>query len=79
MTLEEAEAYKASRSTGNESGDTVPVNAHAFEDLTDFEVSGFLSNTSYWLNFILDFVEYGFHICPLRLYFARGSFISRRF
>ena len=40
MTLEDAEAYKASRSFSNEPNSALPENAHAFEDLTDFEVSG---------------------------------------
>jgi hypothetical protein len=38
MSLEDAEAYKASRSFSNEPNGVVPKNAHAFDDLTDFQV-----------------------------------------
>ena len=38
MSLEDAEAYKASRSFSNEPNGAVPKNAHAFDDLTDFQV-----------------------------------------
>jgi hypothetical protein len=39
MTLEAAEAYKASRTLANEPNCAIAENAHAFEDLTDFQVS----------------------------------------
>jgi hypothetical protein len=42
MSLEEAEAYKASHTVANEPSGAMPENAHAFEDLTDFQASGFL-------------------------------------
>ena len=40
MTLEAAEAYKASITLANEPNGAIAENAHAFEDLTDFQVSG---------------------------------------
>jgi hypothetical protein len=39
MTLEAAEAYKTSRTLANEPNGAIAENAHAFEDLTDFQVS----------------------------------------
>jgi hypothetical protein len=42
MTLEEVEAYKASLVLANEPNAAIAENAHAFEDLTDFEVSACL-------------------------------------
>jgi hypothetical protein len=67
MTLEEAEAYKRSQAVGvNESGGVVAENKHAFEDLTDFQVS--ISRLS-WTVVICTFADLGveqrLHLCSV--------------
>jgi hypothetical protein len=75
MSLEEAEAYKASCTVANEPSGAMPENAHAFEDLTDFQASGFLPSflTPSFVAGLHDLTlavcstEYGFHICAVKV------------